>query len=117
MLGLAGCQWARAADGNWLRWVYAFHWAVFAGFAVAIWFREARRVVRGAQEPVLPPVTDAAPRAVESRVAEGAAVGRPVITRRPAAYDSGDDPAVAEYNRFLAWMRANPGARAVDYPG
>ncbi|QSB13701.1 hypothetical protein JQS43_19305 [Natronosporangium hydrolyticum] len=123
MLGLAGWQWSRAAGGNSLSWGYAFQWPVFAGFAVAIWVREARRVVRGAPEPVLPPVTDAslAPPAVEPRgpdhVAVGAAVGAPVITRRPAAYDGGDDPEVAEYNRFLAWMSANPGARAVDYPG
>jgi hypothetical protein len=46
---------------------------------------------------------------------------RPVVTRHPARVaarpEDPDDPALAAYNRYLAWLSANPGARPVDYPG
>jgi hypothetical protein len=110
MLGLAGWQAGRAASGNTLSWGYLFQWPVFAGFVVFIWAREVRRVVRD---------TGADPPSGE-RPHDQPAGRRPVVTRRVAAIDdtgAGDDPQLAAYNRYLAWLNAHPEARAVDYPG
>jgi hypothetical protein len=30
-------------------------------------------------------------------------------------YDDTDDEQLAAYNRYLAWLNANPGARPADY--
>ncbi|MDG4767373.1 hypothetical protein O7632_25255 [Solwaraspora sp. WMMD406] len=48
---------------------------------------------------------------VRSAVAARAAVGGPGTD--PAEHDA----ELADYNRYLAWLNANPGARASDYPG
>lgn len=118
MLGLGGWQAARAASGNMLSWGYMLQWPVFAGFVVFIWTREIQRVVRdpdaqrsrsGSRGSPVPP------RGQSARPAPR----RPVITR-PAAYDDAgdpDDPELAAYNRYLAWLNAHPRARTVDYPG
>lgn len=106
MLGLAGWQLSRATGGNMLSWGYTFQWPIFAGFVVYLWWREVQRALRGEPEPARP----------------GPDGGhRPVIARHSvaatAAYDDADDPELAAYNRYLAWLSANPGARPVDYPG
>ena len=31
--------------------------------------------------------------------------------------DDSDDPQLAAYNRYLAWLNANPHANPADYPG
>jgi DNA-binding transcriptional regulator of glucitol operon len=108
MLALGGWQLSRATAGNTLSWGYTLQWPVFAGFTVFLWAREARRVLRGE------PGTGEASAEPE--------VGGPVLTRgasgpAEAAYDDSDDPELAAYNRYLAWLSANPGARPVDYPG
>jgi hypothetical protein len=102
MLGLGRWQLARATGGNMLSWAYTIQWPIFAGFVVFIWWREVRRVLRG--ETGSSPVPGAR---------------RPVVSRTPdaSAYDDADDPELAAYNRLLAWLSANPGARPVDYPG
>jgi hypothetical protein len=33
-----------------------------------------------------------------------------------AAYDDSDDPQLAAYNRYLAWLAANPDRSSADYP-
>jgi len=106
---LAWWQVSRAADGNFLSYGYAVLWPVFGGFVVLIWVREMRLAVRGRPAPRTQP-------------APQAGFGRPILTGHPvapvAADDTdGDDPALAEYNRLLAWLAANPGARPADYPG
>lgn len=106
---LAWWQVSRAAQGNLLSYGYAVLWPVFGGFVILIWVREMRLTTRGVPEPV-----------VEKAPPEG--FGRPVLVERPvipatAADTVGDDPALVAYNRLLAWLAANPGARPADYPG
>jgi DNA-binding transcriptional regulator of glucitol operon len=105
---LAWWQMSRAAQGNLLSYGYAVLWPVFGAFVIFIWAREIR-VFLGAAPP--------AP--IEHEVAEG--FGRPVLVQRTVTPDTaadaaGDDPALAEYNRLLAWLARNPDARPSDYP-
>lgn len=126
MLGLAVWQYSRAQGGNTISWGYLFQWPAFAAFTVFVWWREVRRVLRAEPESVEPPVRvapdPAADRmgAVRARTDASAPAPRrqPVVTRRPATIPADDDdPQLAAYNRYLAWLRENPGARPSDYPG
>ncbi|MFF0376479.1 hypothetical protein [Actinoplanes missouriensis] len=114
-LGLGWWQYSRAADGNSISWGYMFQWPVFGGFVVFVWFREvqlARR--RAAGEPVEEPAPaeEPAPRTPGAPIT----FSRPVrVGNRPAATEA-DDPELAAYNDYLAWMAAHPGARPADYP-
>jgi hypothetical protein len=115
-LALGWWQISRAAAGNALSWAYAIEWPVFAGFVVYIWAREVRHALRaGAAGPDRTADTEPAPPGT------GTAPGirRPVFARRPErAYDEQGDVELAAYNRYLAWLNANPGARPSDYhPG
>jgi len=96
---LAGLwQYHRATAGNMLSWAYTVQWPLFALFVVFLWVR-AVRDARGtsAPRPAPPPL-------------------RPV--RAPAAPVSADeDPELAQYNRMLAWLAANPDRRPKDFPG
>lgn len=121
MLWLAGWQLVRGMDGNSISWGYALQWPVFAGFAVFVWIREVRRTVRPEATDV-----DTSPNAPSPESADAPYTGqpqfrRPVITRRVPAHTAPaveeDDPEVAAYNRYLAWLNANPGARPGDFPG
>lgn len=116
MLGLGWWQLTRATGGNGLSWGYAFQWPVFAGFTGFLWAREVRRVLRGTRDQSDHPAGPVP----EPAVAGGR--GRRVIDRgasgpAEAAFDDSDDPELAAYNRYLAWLSANPGARPMDYPG
>lgn len=107
-LALGWWQAGRAAEGNTLSWAYTFEWPIFAIFVVVIWVREIRLTLRKGRADELTAAVDPVDRP------------RPVITRRvnqptAAAEDSGD-PQLAEYNRYLAWLSENPGARPSDYP-
>jgi DNA-binding transcriptional regulator of glucitol operon len=104
-LALGWWQIGRAAAGNTLSWAYAGQWPVFAGFVAFVWWREVRRGV-----------DRRAPAA--ARESGDRPIRRPVVTARPApVVDDRDDPELAAYNRYLAWLNANPGARPADYPG
>jgi hypothetical protein len=111
MLWLAWWQLTRAAGGNPLSWGYAIQWPVFASFTGFLWAREVRRVLRGE------PGAGGRPERPGSGTAPGPAFSRGSNGPAEAAYDASDDPELAAYNRYLAWLGANPGARPVDYPG
>ena len=99
-LALGWWQVGRAASGNLLSYAYAVEWPVFAGFVVFVWVKEIRRAkaARGSFADEEPP---------------------PIRATRPArvgpGYDDGDDEQLAAYNRYLAWLNANPDARPADY--
>lgn len=104
-LALGWWQIGRAVGGNTLSWAYAVEWPVFAGFVIFIWVREIRRTLDPG-EPAAPGRTAADP------------ARRPVVTaRRAPVPDDRDDPELAAYNHYLAWLNAHPGARPADYPG
>jgi len=138
-LALGWWQISRAASGNTLSWAYAFEWPIFAGFVVFLWVREARHTRSGRRTPDAAPglpdaesgLPDAAPGlpgaapglpgaapvpAADQPTRPG--IRRPVRSGRPRLAAGGaDDPALAEYNHYLAWLNANPDVRPADYPG
>ncbi|GIF70875.1 hypothetical protein Asi02nite_03930 [Asanoa siamensis] len=129
-LWLGWWQVSRATAGNALSWAYAFEWPVFAAFVGFLWYREIRDALVSpaalaspaaqaapADEvaaPALPPVLGTkAPKI-------GSGFRRPVLVPRQAMAGAGQavpDPALDEYNDYLAWLNANPGAKASEYPG
>jgi hypothetical protein len=112
VLASAGLTWwqvTRALGGNFLSYGYAFFWPAFAIFVVMIWVREMRLALGRVPEP--PPRPEPA----------ASGFGRPVLGTRPVTAATTEVPAdedreLAEYNRLLAWLAANPGARPADYP-
>lgn len=108
-LAMGWWQIGRALSGNALSWAYAFEWPLFAAFVVFMWLREVRHTLRaGAPRPPAPARSLTSPPAAR----------RPVRTApRRIEYDDGGDPELAEYNRYLAWLTENPGARPADFPG
>ena len=121
-LALGWWQIGRAAQGNLLSFGYAVEWPVFAAFVIFVWIVEMRKALRADRSPA----ADARPdEAAEGAGAapEGLAVpaepvpDKPRRRRNEVAYDDSDDPALAEYNHYLAWFNANPHATPADYPG
>lgn len=110
-LALGWWQLSRAIGGNALSWGYTFEWPVFAGFFAFLWFRE----VQLTRKPPAPAEDDAA-QAVRGDRSAPVTVGRPVRIAVPAD-PAEDDPELAAYNDYLAWLAAHPGARPADYPG
>lgn len=110
-LALGWWQFRRASGGNGLSWAYTVEWPVFAGFVVFIWWREVQLARRGGR------------RQPEPGPEPGPAGAGPVVPGRPVrvpvtpAAAAADDPELAAYNRYLAWLAAHPGARPGDYPG
>ena len=102
-LALGWWQVTRAVAGNLLSYAYAVEWPVFAGFAIFVWVKEMRRAL-----------AEAAPASARADAADTAI---PAQVRVGAAYDDSDDPELAEYNRYLAWLAANPDRSSADYPG
>jgi DNA-binding transcriptional regulator of glucitol operon len=115
-LALGWWQFGRASGGNTLSWGYTFEWPVFAGFVVFMWVREIQHERRGPRNPV---PKEAEPAARPQRLpGEPVTVGRPVrVPARPTGPVADDDPALAAYNDYLAWLAAHPNARPGDYPG
>lgn len=130
VVGFCGLGWwqiSRAAAGNTLSWAYAVEWPIFAAFVVFVWWREVRHALRPTDRTGEPPTagrsgqpTDPAQATAEATATPvtGSGTRRPVRVVRPAvAVDDGEDAALTEYNRYLRWLNANPGARPGDYPG
>jgi hypothetical protein len=99
--GLGWWQWERATAGNGLSWAYTFEWPLFAIFTAALWLREVRaelkRVPSAAETQ--PPLSS--PFQPDDE-----------IDHRPSG-----DQATDDYNRYLAWLAANPHRRPSEYPG
>ena len=115
-LALGWWQISRAASGNTLSWAYAVEWPIFAGFVVFVWWREVRHSLRGPE--AAPERADGESAVTPSDGTPPSGVRRPVrVARVPVAPDGSDDTDLAEYNRYLTWFNANPGARPGDYPG
>jgi DNA-binding transcriptional regulator of glucitol operon len=121
-LALGWWQIGRAADGNLLSFGYAVEWPVFAAFVIFVWIVEMRKALRADKSAVADPHAAERPERAD-QAAEGSAVptepvpAKPRRARNMAAYDDADDPALAEYNHYLAWFNANPHATPADYPG
>ena len=107
-LGLGWWQLGRAAGGNALSWAYTVQWPVFAGFVAVVWAGEVRRELRD-RHP-------GGPARAADEVPSRAPARRPVRVESRAA-PAADDPELAAYNAYLAWLNAHPGARPGDYPG
>ena len=97
---LARWQWDRAheAGGSAQNLGYALMWPLFGAFTIFLWVRVVR-MYRG---------TDSAVRA-ETRISEVAEVTaeqsarrRPLVPPPAPPVDAGEDPEMAEYNRYLA---------------
>jgi hypothetical protein len=136
-LALGWWQVRRAAAGNMLSYGYAVQWPVFAGFVLAMWIREARRALRGESGAARPSGAGGQPGAGRSSgPGNGAAAdsGRaaagqpprpgplrisPRAPSRPLPPPPAEEPdaALDAYNRYLAWLSANPDRRPVEYPG
>ncbi|GIF68878.1 hypothetical protein Ais01nite_69130 [Asanoa ishikariensis] len=140
-LALGWWQISRASAGNTLSWAYAIEWPVFAGFVGFLWYREIREAlgfpaVRPAADATdsadaadspdasgaEPVPTPALPPVLGTRAPKiGSGFRRPVLVpRQPVAAASAAgaaDPELDEYNDYLAWLNANPGAKASAYPG
>lgn len=116
-LALGWWQYTRATSGNALSWGYAFQWPLFAGFVVLLWWREVRLATAPAKKPEVPLATTPA-KEPEKLSDTPVTVGRPIrVPSRPAPEPGDDEPELAAYNDYLAWLNAHPGARPADYPG
>ena len=111
---LARWQFLRASAGNTLSWGYTLEWPLFAGFVIAMWVHAVREELRstgaGGPRRSLPPIS------LPPSSTSGTGVGA-------GAQDSGTgtgtevDDELSAYNRYLAWLKADPDRRASDYPG
>ena len=137
MLWLGDWQFHRAVGGNGLSWAYTFEWPLFAGFGVVFWARTIRdefRIRRAGLDPNLERAgvevgiqlpaglgmeqagayVGGAPGAAQWT---GDAGSEPVLASAwrtdvmRAATEWSADPEVAEYNIYLAKLRAKDEAR------
>jgi hypothetical protein len=92
---------------------------------IFLWIRDVRhaRSSRAADEEVRAGGPSAAGEPSSAGEPSEPAPSAPSI-RRPVRFDRvsaiaapDDDPELIDYNRYLAWLNANPGARPRDYPG
>lgn len=106
-LALGWWQYSRATGGNTLSWGYTFEWPVFAAFVIFLWIRE----IQHERKPPQPDDEQA------GQPGSPVSVGRPVRVERRTDAPDDDDPELAAYNDYLAWLAAHPNARPGDYPG
>lgn len=111
-LALGWWQVTRAAAGNARSIAYAAEWPAFALFVIAVWVWEIRAELRSTRTPSASPAEPATPQPQRRRPV--------VVPVTPApgaadAQDADDDPALAAYNEYLAWLAANPHRRPSEY--
>jgi hypothetical protein len=114
-LRLGWWQVTRAADGNLLSYGYALQWPAFAVFVVFVWIKEMRLARRGPGAGTV--WTDERSDEGAERGGKTVPVGPRTRASEASADDTAEDPELAAYNRYLAWLNANPGASPRDYPG
>ena len=103
MLWLGDWQLHRALSGNGLSWAYTFEWPLFAAFVVWMWVRAVRDHL--SQERGEDPYAERRPPPIKAIKA----VNRPVLA------GDDDDPQLAAYNEYLAWLAANPDRKPSEY--
>ncbi len=101
----------RARSGNLLSFGYAIEWPVFAAFVVYVWLKELRAVLR--EHPSEDPAVPVPPPPARPVIRASARQNRATA----AAYDDSGDAELTAYNRYLAWLNANPGSSPSQYPG
>jgi DNA-binding transcriptional regulator of glucitol operon len=98
MLRLGLWQWHRSeATHSAQNLGYALQWPAFAVFAVVVWFRVCRDVVRPPQDA--PPATNSKRRPA------------PEAPAAVVAVTDEEDPELAAYNRYLARLNEDAGAQ------
>jgi DNA-binding transcriptional regulator of glucitol operon len=102
-LSLGVWQYLRASGGNTLSWAYTFEWPLFAAFVVWMWVRAVRDHL--SQERGEDPYAERRPPPIKAIKA----VNRPVLA------GDDDDPQLAAYNEYLAWLAANPNRKPSEY--
>ena len=105
---IAGClalgywQLTRATGGNTLSWAYAIEWPVFAAFVGWMWVRGMRDYL--SQERGEDPYAERRPPPIKA------------VREKPAVLERADeDPELAAYNKYLAWLAANPDRKPSEY--
>jgi len=102
-LALGWWQLDRASSGNTLSWAYTLEWPLFALFVGWVWFRAARDDVQTARGE--DPYERTRPEAMRMPARQAA---------RAAVVDD-DDPENVAYNRYLAWLAADPDRKPSEY--
>jgi hypothetical protein len=126
-LGLGWWQLGRAEDGNPLSLGYTIEWPFFAAFVIFMWIREMRLALRAdhgrSTESVAHPTVDTATADTVATAPVDSAAGvttfdvGAALARRAGDQRAGVGiDADSDYNHYLAWLAANPGARPRDYP-
>jgi hypothetical protein len=113
-LALGWWQIGRAQGGNALSYGYAVEWPLFALFVIAVWAREVRAELHPDRPE--PAGSGESGQGVTPGRRDGTARRRPVVVpyRSPRA-DAGEDPELAAYNDYLAWLAAHPDRRPSEY--
>ena len=95
-------QLLRATGGNTLSWAYTVEWPLFAAFTVWMWLRAVRDQLSQARGE--DPYAEVRPPPIVASRAQP-------VTR----VEDADDPELAAYNDYLAWLAANPDRKPSEY--
>ncbi|MFE3445213.1 transcriptional regulator [Nocardia sp. NPDC059180] len=106
-LALGWWQWERfeSSSGTGQNLGYALQWPLFAAFAVFAYFRFVR-LESEAEEEQSAPAPAAQPARSKTKKAAPREIPAGILPERPTAA-RGSDPALAEYNQYLARLHAD----------